>query len=129
MANIVILKNLTFSVKPLRPTLYLFHYTAFKTFEHFSSDFEFGLCYDFSFWRTETGRCIPMEMNYEETDRGYIFPPLCNRTEFNCLDNIFEPFRKYCPNNNDSCESYDQKKDFFCINSKTCVPKGDLIYL
>ena len=35
------LKNLTFSVKPLRPTIYLFHYTAFSKTPNTSSMFTF----------------------------------------------------------------------------------------
>ena len=50
------------------------------TFEHFSGNFKFDLCHDFSFWKAETGRCIPKEM-FDETGDTYQFTPLCNRTE------------------------------------------------
>ena len=63
----------------------------------------------------------------EETRISYIFPPLCNRTEFNCMSGKYEPFKKYCPNIVENCEifeSYGWKDPFFCNNSKTCIPKG-----
>ena len=89
--------------------------------KHFS-DFNFDMCHDFSFWKTETGKCIPKEMNGYPS---YTFPPLCNRTEFNCMDGWFN---YYCPNNKDkSCEDYNQEKHFFCNGSETCIPKGELI--
>ena len=64
------------------------------TFNLFSADFSFHLCHDFSFWEAETGRCIPKEMSDGE---GNVkpYPPLCNRTEFNCMDGWFH---YYCPN-------------------------------
>ena len=96
------------------------------TFKHFSDDFKFDLCHDFSFWQAESRRCIPKEMYEDETLTFYIFPPLCNRTEFDCRSPI-ESFRKYCPNKDESCERYDKEKYFFCNESKTCIPKGKLI--
>ena len=86
-------------------------------------DFKFDLCHDLSFWKAETGRCIPKKMNNHENADYYSFPPLCNRTEFDCMDGLFN---LYCPNNNNSCVDYDQEKHFFCNDSKTCIPKGNL---
>ena len=85
------------------------------TFKHIRYKFKFDLCHDFSFWEAETRRCIPKKVN-----EFYTFPPLCNRTEFNCMLGML-PF--YCPNKDKSCEGYDH---FSCNNSKTCIPKGDL---
>ena len=63
-----------------------------------------------------------MKMNYDEEHKYYSFPPLCSRTEFDCMKG---EFTKYCPNNKDkSCENYDHEKHFFCNNSKTCISKG-----
>ena len=56
----------------------------------------------------------------------YAFPPLCNRTEFNCLDesdNLY--FKDYCPNRDESCEMCGEEKHFFCNKSKTCITKGE----
>ena len=92
------------------------------TFKYFSFDFHFDLCHDFSFWQAETRRCIPKELH-----DYYSFPPLCNRTEFNCMDGGLENLRQYCPNKDESCEDYDQEKHFFCNDSKTCIPKGEFI--
>ena len=98
------------------------------TFKFFSSDFSFHLCHDYSFWQTETGRCIPKKLFDEESKAHYAFSPLCNRTEFNCTDGYLSSFRKYCPNKDISCESYaPQEKYFFCNDSKTCIPKGKFI--
>ena len=60
---------------------------------------KFDLCHDFSLWETETGRCIPKELDDEESEpkRSYSFPPLCNRTELNCNNAYYPTFRKYCP--------------------------------
>ena len=91
------------------------------SFKHFSEDFKFDLCHDFSFWKAETGRCIPKEIFDEELNTYYSFPPICNRTEFDCIDGYFN---KYCPNNYESCE---EENYFFCNESKTCVPKGEII--
>ena len=86
-------------------------------------DFKFDLCHDLSFWKAETGRCIPKKMNNHENADYYSFPPLCNRTEFDCMDGLFTD---YCPNNKDkSCEDYDQEKHFFCNDSETCIPTGE----
>ena len=55
----------------------------------------------------------------------YAFPPLCNRTVFNCLDksdNLY--FKDYCPNKDESCDKYGEEKHFFCSKSKTCIQKG-----
>ena len=91
---------------------------------HFSMDFKFDLCHDFSFWKAEIGRCIPKKLLDSDF---YTFPPLCNRTEFDCMDGMW---RKYCPNNKDkSCWNYDQEKHFFCNDSKTCIPKRNLSYI
>ena len=105
--------------------VWFFATELFITFKFFSIDFRFDLCHDFSFWETETGRCIPKKLN--DDDNSYAFPPLCNRTEFDCLDSYWTFLLKYCPNKDKSCESYGQKH-FFCNISKTCIPKGDLIY-
>ena len=66
---------------------------------------------------------------YDENDLKiyYSFPPLCNRTEFNCMNSSLEFFKNYCPNKDKSCEGYDQEKHFFCENSKTCIPKGEFV--
>ena len=96
------------------------------TFKLFRFDFRFDLCHDFSFWKAETGRCIPEKMNDDETQGYYTFPPLCNRTEFDCMNNTLDYFTKYCSNKDESCESDDQEKNFFCNNSNTCIPKGNL---
>ena len=95
------------------------------TLKHFRTDFRFDLCHDFSFWQAETGRCIPKKAYDYEHMEIYIFTPLCNWTEFDCTKNDY-PFRRYCPNKDNSCESYDQEKFFFCNKSKTCIPKGKL---
>ena len=58
-------------------------------------------------------------MNDPEHYEYYSFPTLCNRTEFNCMDG---QFKNYCPNKDESCED---EKQFFCIESKTCIPKGN----
>ena len=87
----------------------------------FSYEFKFDLCYDFSFWKAETGRCIPKKM-HDETGRYYTFPPLCNRTEFDCMS-APDVLTEYCPNNHKSCEGY-----FFCNYSKTCIPKGKFFW-
>ena len=93
------------------------------TFKHFSdSDFEFDLCYDFSFWKAETWRCIPTEIHGHG---HYSFPPLCDQTFFNCLE---LDFKEYCPNQDENCEGYSQEKPFFCNNSKTCIPEGELVW-
>ena len=79
------------------------------------------MCHDFAFWQSETGRCIAKE--YLES-KQYTFPPICNRTEFNCMDG---DFWNYCPNKDKSCEGYKVygwEDPFFCNNSKTCIPKG-----
>ena len=97
-----------------------FCYTSFDYNLLFIYDFAFDLCHDFSFWKAETGRCIPKKMD----DDGYLytFPPLCNRTELNCLHGYF---KRYCPNKDESCDGND---GFFCNRSKTCVAKGRLIW-
>ena len=82
------------------------------------SHFTFDLCHDFGFWKAETGRCIPKEMNDEDDDKYYTFPPLCKRTEFNCM---YGRFKDYCPNKDESCED---EQHFFCNESKTCIPNG-----
>ena len=100
------------------------------TFEYFSSNFKFDLCHDFSFWKTETGRCIPKEMNDEETFYYYPFTPLCNRTKFDCMNTVYESYQRYCPNKDKSCEGYESygwEDPFFCNNSKTCIPNGKVI--
>ena len=89
------------------------------------SDFKFDLCHDFSFWKSKTGRCIPKKLNDNEHYEFYSFPPLCNRTEFDCMNSV--SFTKYCPNKDENCESHDKETHFFCSNSKTCIPKGELI--
>ena len=102
------------------PTLHLV-----ITFKYFSRNFQIDLCHDFSFWRAETGRCIPKKM-FDEV--SYTFPPLCNRTEFDCMDGDYESFIQYCPHRDESCESYAPQEDyFFCNDSKTCIPKGEFI--
>ena len=55
-------------------------------FQHFSYDFKFDMCHDFSFWEAETERCIPKKMIEDETPYYYAFPPLCERKEFDCMD-------------------------------------------
>ena len=102
-------------------------YYLMKTFKCFSHTFSLDLCHDFSFWNAETARCIPKELHDNQTKLDYTFPPLCNRTEFDCL-NAKEEFRKYCPNKDKNCESYSQENHFFCNKSKTCIPKGKLIF-
>ena len=82
------------------------------------------MCHDFTFWKAETGRCIPKKLNYDAQFKYYTFPPLCNRTEFGCMDTHYPTFANYCPNKDESCESYDH---FLCNSSKTCIPKGELI--
>ena len=90
------------------------------TFKHFSdSDFEFDLCYDFSFWKAETGRCIPKKLN--DKSRHYSFPPICNRSEFDC-NKVDRHLTKYCPNKDESCI---EEQHFFCNGSKTCIPNGN----
>ena len=93
-------------------------------FKYFSSNFKFDLCYDFSIWNAESGRCIPKKMNDYENGEFYSFPPLCNRTEFNCKE-AQSPFDYYCPNKGEICEVDDQGTHFFCKDSKTCIPKGE----
>ena len=90
------------------------------TFEYFSQDFKFDLCHDFSFWQAETGRCIPKEM-YDDEYGYYSFPPLCNRTKFNCMEEGKQSLKQYCPNKDKSCE---EEQHFFCNESKTCIPDG-----
>ena len=97
------------------------------TCKYFSGDFLFDLCHDFSFWRAETGRCIPKEM-YDDEYGYYSFPPLCNRTEFNCMSEALDYFHQYCPNKDKSCE-YEVEQHFFCNESKTCIPNGNFITL
>ena len=92
------------------------------SFKHFSEDFKFDLCHDFSFWKAETGRCIPMKMNNVEEYMYYTFPPLCNRTEFDCMDSLWADMKKYCPNKDKSCA---EEQHFFCNDSKTCIPNGN----
>ena len=92
-------------------------------FKHFSDNFKFDLCLDFTFWKAETGRCIPKKMNNDEEYVFYTYPPLCNRTEFDC---IYGKWPQYCPNVADNCELYNLGEHFFCKNSKTCIPKGEL---
>ena len=89
------------------------------TFKYFSDDFNFDLCHDFSFWRTETGRCIPKKMYNEQTDEYYAFSPLCNRTDFDCTDGWWTD---YCPNRGEICV---EEHHFFCNDSKTCIPNGN----
>ena len=97
------------------------------TCKYFSNDFNFDLCHDFSFWKGETGRCIPKEMSDDENFVYYSFPPLCNRTEFDCMDSFFT---QYCPNRDkdgERCDYYEenyQKQYFFCNESKTCIANG-----
>ena len=80
----------------------------------------FDLCHDFSFWQAETGRCIPKQLN---DDVRYTFPPLCNRTDFDCLEGWFS---YNCPNLDESCEGFTHSKTwFFCNDSKTCIPNGN----
>ena len=94
------------------------------TFKYFSYDFKFDLCHDFSFWKADTGRCIPKEMH--EGEIYYSFPPLCNRTEFECMKGT-STYKKYCPNKDKRCE---EEQHFFCNVSKTCIPNGNnLIYI
>lgn len=97
------------------------------TLKHFSGVFVFEMCIDYSFWNTETLRCIPKELNDYDDFRFYAFPPLCNRTEFDCLNAGIEYFRKYCPNKDENCQSYSQREHFFCDKSRTCIPKGTCI--
>ena len=92
--------------------------------KHFS-DFAFDLCYDFTFWKPKTERCIPKEMNDYENSIYYPFPPLCNRTEFDCTEGSLQ---KYCPNVDEHCDQYenfDEKPYFLCNESKTCIPNGN----
>ena len=84
------------------------------TLNHFRTNFKFGLCNDFSFWKGETGRCIPKEDN-----KTYTFPSVCNQTEF-CNETLTH---YYCPNKDESCE--DDDKYFFCNESKTCILNGN----
>ena len=92
------------------------------TLKHFSMRFRFDLCFDFSFWKAETGRCIPKDLisglNF------YTFTPLCNRTEYKCTDQFYDTWKEYCPNKDESCEGYGQETHFFCKESKTCIPIG-----
>ena len=98
----------------------IFH--LIKTFKHyFSKDFEFDLCYDLGFWKTEASRCIPRTLNHNEHYKYYSFPPLCDRTEFDCMD-AFITLRNYCPNQDESCA---EEQHFFCNESKTCIPNGN----
>ena len=89
------------------------------TFKHFSMDFAFDLCHDFSFWKAETGRCIPKKMCDEQSNDYYTFPPLCNQTEVDCTEGLFT---HYCPNKDESCV---KEQHFFCNDSKTCIPNGN----
>ena len=93
------------------------------TFKNFSDYFKFDLCVDFSFWKSETGKCIPKEISHFPY---CAFAPLCNRTESDCA--LMGRFENYCPNRDESCKSYGQEKPFFCSISKTCIPKGELIW-
>ena len=69
-----------------------------------------------------------MKMNDVEQRTYFTFPPLCNRTEFDCMKNYYADFRKYCPNKDESCEDYaHQENHFFCNDSKTCITKGEFI--
>ena len=65
-----------------------------------------------------------------DIDGFYTFPPLCKRAEFDCSDSwAFTDEISYCPNKDKSCEGYDSygwEDPFFCNNSKTCIPKGEL---
>ena len=91
-------------------------------FEHFSFTFKFDLCHDFSFWNSETGRCIPKRL-VDDVD-FYAFPPLCNRTIFDC--HLDGRFNEYCPNTANDSESCNQNKPFFCKDSKTCISTGNI---
>ena len=96
----------------------------FTTFKHFSEDFKLDLCHDFSFWKAETGRCVSKEMYDFDEKKDYSFPPLCNRTEFNCMDENIPNLKQYCPNRDKSCE---KEHHFFCNDSKTCIPNGNYL--
>ena len=97
------------------------------SFFYFSADFKFDLCYDFSIWKAEPGKCIPKTLVNSEEHKWYTFPPLCNRTAFNCLDAI-SGFRSYCPNFTHfqlNC-NHDESR-FYCEDSKTCIPRGKTV--
>lgn len=81
---------------------------------------KFSLCFDYSFWQTESQRCVPQDLDHVHTQK-YPYPSLCNRTYYNCTDGFFhDP----CPNTDDT-ESCSKKEDhFFCEESRTCIPKG-----
>ena len=83
------------------------------------------MCHDFSSWKADTERCISRELNYD--NMSYTFPPLCNQTGIDCLKSLHYDWRKYCPNNDERCESNDEEEHFFCNDSKTCIPKGEHI--
>ena len=98
------------------------HFCFISYHSTFSLMFRFDLCYDFSMWKPESKRCIPKKLNEQQEQRSYVFPPLCNRTYFDCYDDSL--YIDYCPNSAVDNESCDEEKPFFCKDSKTCIPEG-----
>ena len=88
--------------------------------------FELDVCYDYSFWQAETGRCIPKDI--ADNLGFYTWPPLCNRTLFSCEGQGH--FNLYCPNSSDheTCMLHEEDENFFCEESKTCISRGKCTY-
>ena len=89
-----------------------------ESLKNFSENVGFGLCYDFSYWKADEGRCISKTFK----DKHYTYAPLCMQDQLECSEGYFS---EYCPNITDSKSC--KVGTYFCNISKTCVPKGRFI--
>ena len=99
---------------------------------HILSDFSklrtssWNVCLDYSFWQSSTNRCTLIQALQYNGDVDKTYQSFCNKESVSCTST----YSKHgCPNSTFSEEICNKEKDFYCEESKTCIPIGKVFHI